>query len=71
MKEFRIVFLSIFSVIMIFAGINFCCVNDSKTNIFNKTNITAQSYIEKLNTTQSQIKTKKCNIINPNRKRTC
>lgn len=71
MKEFRIVFLSIISVIMLFVGMNFCCVNNFTVNIFNKTNITAQSYIEKLNTTQSQIKTKKCNIINPNRKRIC
>lgn len=69
MKNFKAVFLSIFSVIM-FSGMNFCCVNNS-ANVPNDVNIAAQSYIEKLNTTQNQIKTKKCNIMNPNRKRTC
>ena len=70
MKNFRAIFLSIFSVITLFAGMSSCCVNNS-TNISSETNIAAQSFIEKLNTTQNQIRTKKCNIMNPNRKRTC
>lgn len=70
MKKFGAIFLSFFSVITFFASMSFCCVNNSR-NISNEINIIAQSYIEKLNTTQSQIRTKKCNIMNPNRKRTC
>ncbi len=64
MKKFGAILLSIISVITLLASLNFNTITDNK-------NFLSIDCIKKQELNLLHIKTKKCNIMNPNRKRTC
>ncbi len=69
MDTYKFIILSIIGSVVLLAGINF--YSDNLSNITDEENYNAYNYVIKQSINQPKIKTKKCNIMNPNRKKTC
>ena len=70
MDTYKFILLSVVGSVLLLAGINSYCENKS-FNMQYKENYNAYNFVIKQGINLPKIKTKKCNILNPNRKRTC
>ncbi len=70
MDTYKFIILSIIGSVVLLAGINFYSDNMS-FNMTDEENYNAYNYSIKQDINQPKLKTKKCNIMNPNRKKTC